>query len=436
MLKKLLLFFVVLVAPMVSVAGVYGDTNKNIDASLYDDSITQNALTKIPLPNNLSAKVKMLYSSAQTERKQGNIKEAIKLYRKVLDEQPDFVSARFELALCYIDDEQWYRADYYLRLALGAEHLPDDVRQIMEQYRYLVRQNKNSDFWFEFGDVPDMRASLADSNSGCFGNGKSGVCEQLTESKDESGVNLAAGADYEFKLSENWRWKNEGAFYTNLYKKKSYDDLYLTGSTGPRYVWDRGDVWLAGMVGRAWYGTERFGWSYGAKIDANYDWTRKFSSGLILIFANNVYDKYDDLLNGQSYTAIPNFTYAIDSTKYILLRGELERETAKYDPYSNYKYGFAFGFGVEMPNGILVYLEPYFSWINYDGAVDFIKNSVPMHIKERYFLQKYTLSVSDVKVEYMGFIPVVNITYTKKDSNIPIPSYDRWSFGLNIKRKF
>ena len=78
----------------------------------------------------------------------------------------------------------------------------------------------------------------------------------------------------------------------------------------------------------------------------------------------------------------------------------------------------------------------YFSWINYDGAVGVIKNNVPMKIKEKYFLQKYTLSVSDVKIEYKGFIPVVNITYTKKDSNIPMPSYDRWSFGLNIKRKF
>ncbi len=432
MLRKILILLVVLTSSMISVAGA----NENIVAPLYNDSVTQNALTKISLPQNLSAKVKMLYSSAQTERANGNVKEAIKLYRKVLDEQPDFVKARFELALCYMEDKQWYRADYYLRLALGAEYLPNDVRQLMEQYRYLVRQNKNSDFWFEFGDVPDMRASLSNNNSGCFGNEKTGVCEKLKESKDESGVNLAAGADYEFVLSDNWRWKNDAMLYTNIYDKKSYNDIFLAGSTGPRYVWDRGNVWFAGVVGRSWYGNEKLAWAYGAKVDANYDWTRKFSSGLILQFANNVYDKYDDLLNGQSYTAIPNFTYAIDSTKYILVRGELERENTKFDPYSNYKYGFAFGFGVEMPNGILVYLEPYFSWINYDGAVDVIKNNVPMNIKEKYFLQKYTLSVSDVKIEYKGFIPVVNITYTKKDSNIPMPSYDRWSFGLNIKRKF
>lgn len=434
MFKKLLFFFTVLALPMVSVAGVPDNTNKI--TPYYDDLVSKDAVAKIPMPRNLSAKVRALYSSAQTERKQGNIKEAIRLYRKVLDDQPDFVRARFELALCYIDDKQWYRADYYLRLALGADYLPDDVRQIMEQYRYVVRKNKNSDFWIEYGDVPDMRASLANNKNECFGNGKSGVCEKLTDSKDSSAVNVAAGADYEFKLSDNWRWKNDAAFYTNLYKKKDYDDLYLAGSTGPRYVWDKGDIWVAGMVGRAWYGTEKFGWSYGAKIDTNYDWNRRFSSGLILLFAKNEYDKYDDLLDGYTYTAVPHFTYSIDSTKYILLRGELERETAKYDPYSNYKYGFAVGFGMEMPYAFLVYFEPYLSWTDYDDAIYITRNGNGMHVKERYFVQKYTASLSNLKIEYMGFIPVVNITYTKKDSKIPIPSYDRWSFGLNIKRKF
>lgn len=435
MYRKLLLFFCVLMLPMVSVAGGQAIYKKNIVAPTYD-SVSQDVLGKIPLPEHVSAKINRLYLSAQKARRQGNIKEAIHLYRQVLDEQPDFVRARFELALCYMADKQWYRADYYLRLALGAEYLPDDVRKLMEHYRYVVRKNKNSDFWFEYGDVPDMRASLADNTNGCLGNNKSGVCEKLTDSKDTSAVNIAAGADYEFKLSDNWRWKNDAILYTNLYKKQKYDDLYLSGSTGPRYVWDKGDIWLAGMVGRAWYGNEKLAWSYGAKIDANYDWTRRFSSGLILLVANNEYDKYGDLLDGQTYTAIPHFTYSIDSTKYILLRGELERETAKYDPYSNYKYGFALGFGMEMPYGFLVYLEPYFSWTNYDGTVDIVKNNVPKRVHEKYFLQKYTISLSNLKIEYMGFIPVVNVSYTTKDSNIPIPSYDRWSFGVNIKRKF
>ncbi len=433
MVKKLLSFVMVLVSSMVSVAGA--NTKNNTVVSAYD-TVEQNVLGKMPLPKDLSDKIKGLYASALTAFKKGNIKEAIHLYRKVLDERPDFVRARFELALCYIADKRWDRADYYLRMAMAADNLPEDVKQEMESYRYLVRQNKNWDFWFDYGGAPDTRASIADGNNGCMGDGINGICEQLTELKGGSGTYFAAGADYEFKLSDDWRWKSDAEFQTNLYEWNRYNDLYLAGSTGPRYVWDKGDIWVAGIVGRGWYGREKYVWSYGAKLDTNYDWTRKLSSGLILLFANNVYDEYDYLMGGQTYTAVPHFTYYIDSTKYIALLGELGRETAKVDSFANYNYGAGLGFGMEMPYGFIVYLESYFFRADYDGEIDVIKNGVTKRIKERDVSQKYTLSLSNTKIEFLGLIPVLKLNYTNNKSNIPMYENDKWSLGIGIKRKF
>lgn len=435
MLKKLLLFLIVSALPMVSVAETTNSPKSNIVASSYNMT-EQDISAKIPLPKDLSAKAERLYSSAQIARKKGDIKEAIRLYRKALDERPDFARARFELALCYMDDGHWDRADYYLRMAMAAEDLPDDVKQVMESYRYLVRQNKNWDFWFDYDSVPDTRANIIDTNNGCMGDGSGGVCEQLTETKDAVGLYFAAGADYEFKLSDNWRWKSDAEFHTDLHKETKYNDLYLAGSTGPRYIWDNGDVWLAGVVGRGWYGRERYGWAYGAKIDTNYDWTRKLSSGLILIAANNVYDKYDDLMGGQTYVALPHFTYYIDSTKYISLLGELGRETARVDSFANYNYGAGLGFGMEIPYSFIIYLESYFYWVNYDGEIDIIKNGVHQRVKERDISQKYTLSLSNTKLEFSGFIPIFKVHYTNKESNVPITDYDKWAFGISVKRKF
>ena len=434
MTKKLLFIFIVLALPMVSVAGTQNGPKNDIVVSAYDD--VKDVLAKMSAPEDLSDETKELYLSAKTEREKGNIKQAIRLYRKVLDERPGFARARFELALCYMADDRWDRADYYLRMAMATEGLPDDARQVMESYRYLIRKNKNWDFWFDYDSAPDTRVSIADGNNGCMGDGLGAFCEQLTESKDTSGMYFTAGADYEFKLSDNWRWKNDAGFYTDLYKRNEYNDLYLAGSTGPRYVWDDGDIWLAGIVGRGWYGRERYSWSYGAKIDANYDWTRKLSSGLVLLFANNVYDKYNYLLGGQTYSAVPHITYYIDTTKYISLLGALGRDTAKVDSFANYNYGAGLGFGMEMPYSFIVYLESYFSWANYDGEIDIIKDGIPKRIKERDFYQKYTLSLSNAKIELLGFMPVFRVHYTNKNSNAPIPAYDRWSFGIGIKRKF
>ena len=435
MTKKLLSFVVVLGLLMVPATGATNNTQDNTDVSSYN-AIEQNVLAKMPLPEDLSDKTKGLYSSAQMALKKGDIKDAIHLYRKVLDERPDFARARFELALCYIADGRWDRADYYLRMAMASENLPDDVNQVMESYRYLVRQNKNWDFWFDYGGAPDTRASIADSNSGCIGGVKNGMCEQFTETKDVTGIYFAAGADYEFKLSDDWRWKSDAEFHTNLYEGNQYNDLYLAGSTGPRYIWDKGDIWVAGIVGRGWYGRDRFVWSYGAKLDTNYDWTRKLSSGLVLLFANNVYDEYNDLMGGQTYTIVPHLTYYIDSTKYISLLGELGRETAKVDSFANYNYGAGLGFGMEMPYGFIVYLESYFFGMNYDGEIDIVKNGVTKRVKERDISQKYTLALSNAKIEFLGFIPVVKLNYTNNKSNVPISEYDKWSFGVSVKRKF
>lgn len=434
-MKKLLSFVMVAALPMASLAGATDNVKSNAVVSSHS-AIKENISEKMPLPQDLSAGVKSLYSSAEMARTQGNIKEAIRLYRKVLDERPDFARARFELALCYIADGRWDRADYYLRMAMAAEDLPGNVKQVMESYRYLVRQNKNWDFWFDYGGAPDTRASIADGNNGCMGDVKNGICEKLTDSKNKSGTYFAAGADYEFKLSDDWRWKSDAEFHTNLYETNKYSDLYLAGSTGPRYVWDNGDIWLAGVVGRGWYERERFVWSYGAKIDTNYDWTRKLSSGLILLFANNVYDEYNSLMGGQTYTALPHFTYYIDSTKYISLLGELGRETAKVDSFANYNYGAGLGFGMEMPYAFIVYLESYFFGANYDGEIDVVKNGVTKRVKEKDFSQKYTLSLSNAKIEYFGFMPVLKLNYTNQKSNVPISEHDKWSFGISVKRKF
>ncbi|MBO7066456.1 MAG: tetratricopeptide repeat protein, partial [Alphaproteobacteria bacterium] len=76
-------------------------------------------LTQMPQTDNLPVEIERWYLLAQMEQKKGNLDEAIKIYRKILDDQPDLVKIRYELALCYMAKHQWYRADYHLRLAMA-----------------------------------------------------------------------------------------------------------------------------------------------------------------------------------------------------------------------------------------------------------------------------------------------------------------------------
>lgn len=151
-------------------------------------------LTMMPQTNNLSVELERWFLLAQMEQHKGNYEEAVRIYRKILDDQPDLARVRFELALCYMKMGYWYRADYHLRLAMAGKDLPEDVKQMMAYYRYVIRQNKRWNVWFNFGAAPDSNINNGNGGEECIVNGWGRFCRNLTEPESVMGANLTLGA--------------------------------------------------------------------------------------------------------------------------------------------------------------------------------------------------------------------------------------------------
>ena len=396
----------------------------------------QDLLVKMPRTNSLPVEIERWFLLAQIEQKQGNIDEAIRIYRKILDDQPDLAKVRYELAVCYMMKQQWYRADYHLRLAMAGKDIPDAVKQRMMYLRYVARQNKRWNVWFNFGAAPDNNVNQASGGAEYIRNEWGEFQRVLPEPEKAVGYNLMLGGNYEFKLSKQWRWKNEGNIYTNIYNKHKFDDLFLSAATGPRYIWERGAVWVAGVVNRRWYGWDEYNWAYGGKIDTHYDWNRKISSGLTLRVMNNVYDDYGEYMNGQTYGMSTHTSYSFDASKYIILFGGVDRDTAKNDIYANWRYNVGVGFGAEIPWGFSVYFEPSFSWTNYDGPRWTVKDYQFVQMTERDFTQRYAVSLSNNKIDIWGFVPTLTVSYTNKNSNIHSREYEKWTTEFTMRQRF
>ena len=405
-----------------------------VTAGKYDSALQ--ILTQMPQTGQTPIEIERWYLIAQIEQRKGNIDEAIRIYRKILDEQPDLVKIRYELALCYMHKKQWYRADHHLRLAMAGKDIPDEIKQRMLYYRYVARQNKNWNVWFNFGAAPDNNINQVAGGEECVTNEWGTFCRQLPDPVSAVGYNLMLGGNYEFKLTDNWRWKSDANIYTNIYNKHDYDDLYLSTSTGPRFVWKNGDIWLAGVASRRWYGWDRYNWAYGGKLDLNYDFTRKLSTGVSFRIMDNTYDEYGDWMNGQTYSANLRTSYYLDTTKYIVLRGGVDRDTANDDIYANWRYSTGIGFGAELPWGFHVYLEPSFIWSNYDGERWIVKNKTFTQLAERDFTQRYSVSLSNNKIDIRGFVPTLTFSYTKRDSNIPNREYEKYTTELTMYQRF
>ncbi len=405
-----------------------------VDVGNYDNALF--ILTNMPQTNNLPVEIERWYLLAQIEQKKGNVDEAIKIYRKILDDQPDLAKVRYELALCYMMKHQWYRADYHLRLAMAGKDIPDAVKQRMMYLRYVARQNKRWNAWFNFGAAPDNNVNQASGGEEYIRNEWGEFHRVLPEPEKAVGYNFMLGGNYEFKLSEQWRWKNEANIYTNIYNKHKFDDLFLSAATGPRYIWERGAIWVAGVANRRWYGWDRYNWAYGGKIDTHYDWSRKTSSGLTLRVMNNIYDEYGEYMNGQTYGVSSYNSYSFDASKYIILFGGVDRDTAKNDIYANWRYNVGVGFGAEIPWGFVVYFEPSFSWTNYDGARWTVKDYSFVQIKEHDFTQRYAVSLSNNKIDIWGFVPTLTVSYTNKNSNIHSREYEKWTTEFTMRQRF
>ena len=408
-------------------------------AKLIDDGDMEHAtqiLTMMPETDNVDIEIERWYLLAQISQAQGDIDTAIKIYQKILDDRPDLGRVRYELARCYMQQEKWYRADYHLRLALSGADIPDGVKRMMFYDRYIVRQNKNWNIWFNFGMVPDNNINQVAGGEECVTNEYGVFCHPLPEPISAVGYDFTLGGNYEFKFGEHWRWKSDANIYSNTYRQHDYDDLYLGVSSGPRYVWPNGDIWLAGVFSRRFYGWDGYNVSYGGKIDANYDISRRLGFGVGLSMTNNIYDEFAEYMNGQTYTASPRIWYSFDASKYLVLRGSVARDYTASDIYKDWRYFFALGFGAELPWGFHTYMEPSIGWTRYDGARWAVANNEYSKITEHDFTQSYSISLSNNKFDIWGFLPTLTFGYTRRDSNIHNRGYDKMSLEFHMQQRF
>lgn len=405
-----------------------------VDNGDYDHALQ--ILTQTPKMNNVALEIERWFLLAQIAQKRGDYESAIKIYRKILDDQPNLARIRFELATCYMHTEQWSRADYHLRLAMAGKDLPENARGLMNYYRYIVRKNKNWNVWFNIGAAPDNNVNNAAGGQECVATMFGLMCRDLNEPESAIGTNLTLGGSYEFKLSDQWRWKSEINLYSNIYDKHEFDDLYIGASTGPRFVWNRGDVWLAGIAARRWYGWEKYNWSVGARLDTNYDFTRRLSGGLYLRAMNNEYDLYGDFLSGQTYSANTRLTYSFSASVYMNMRAGITREDTTSPTYAYWQPSLSVGVGAELPWGFHAYFEPSVYWSLYDDARWTVDNNQFKEITERDFTHRYAISLSNNKLDIWGFVPTITFSYTQRDSNIWQREYNKTAIEFTMQQRF
>lgn len=449
-MKQTVAFFLICFLPGICWAEPYNDKQSSeitmsavdvlkMTGAMIDRGDIDNAdqiLNSLPEFNNIALDIERQFLLGRAAAAHKEYDKAIAIYRRILDAHPDLARVRFELAVCYMQTKQWRRADYQLRRAMAGDNLPDNAKDAMNYLRYVVRQNKNWNIYFNTGIAPDNNINTSAGGEECVNTIFGVLCRQLPKPEKAVGFNIMTGGDYEFRLTDRWRWKSDAHVYTNIYNKHDFDDLYLSAGTGPRYVWQRGDIWLSALASRRWYGWDAYNWSAGGRVDANYDFTRKTTGHLALRVTENTFDEFGDILDGQTYDASLRITHSFDASKYIILRWGLARETAKDDIYSHWRPSAGLGFGIELPAGFNLYLDASAYWQRYDGRRWIVKHGAFEQVAENSFTHRYAASISNNKLALWNFVPTLTVSYTRRDSNIWQREFDKLGLEFSVQQRF
>lgn len=380
--------------------------------------------------------IERLYLLAQIATKENKIDEAIDIYYFILEHQPNISNIRFRLAELYLIRKDWIRADYHYRLALADKELPIAVQTRIKQALYYIRQNKNYNFWFNFGIAPDNNVNNTTSGEQCVMTMFGPMCNTLDDPEKDIGLNITVGGNYEFKLSDNWRIRNEALIYSLKYQDKKYDDIYLSYVLGLKYVYNKGDVFFGPTFSKRFLGHKAYNYTTGFMVDTGYDLTKQLNARLYLAYTPTHYDDYGDILDGNVKTARLRMFYALDSSKYLIFKTGYEYEKTKDKTYTNDRVNLALGFGADMPWGFHIYAEPSVLFTNYKGKRWTVKDYEFKEVKEWDITQRYSVSLSNRKVSLWGLMPVLTYSYTDKKSNIWQREYQKSLIELSIQKRF
>lgn len=380
--------------------------------------------------------IERLYLLAQIATKENKIDKAIDIYYFILEHQPNISNIRFRLAELYLIRKDWIRADYHYRLALADKELPIVIQNRIKQALYYIRQNKNYNFWFNFGIAPDNNVNNTTSGEQCVMTMFGPMCNTLDDPEKDVGLNITVGGNYEFKLSDNWRFRNEALIYSLKYQDKKYDDIYLSYVLGLKYVYKKGDVFFGPTFSKRFLGHKSYNYTTGFMVDTGYDLTKQLNARLYLAYTPTHYDDYGDILDGDVKTARLRMFYALDSSKYLIFKTGYEYEKTKDKTYTNDRVNLALGFGADIPFGFHIYAEPSVLFTNYKGKRWTVKDYEFKEVKEWDITQRYSVSLSNRKISLWSLMPVLTYSYTDKKSNIWQREYQKSLIELSIQKRF
>ena len=347
--------------------------------------------------------------------------------RAILDEEPTAQRARVELARVQAELGDHEAARRSLREAQAGE-LPPNVARVVERFSAALRDRNPVGATLQLAIAPDSnvnRATRSDTLGTVIGD-----FDLDEDAQETSGIGLSVKTEayYRLQLSSATSLLARAGFSGNFYRTSRFDDMVGFASLGPEFPFRRGRANLSLGARRRWFGGE----TYADALTANFDW-QGAAGPRAQIRAGLGYARTDNRLNdsqdGDEFSAFASYERALSTRSGVSVTIGGMRQLAKDPAYSLASLQLS-ATGWREFGSTTLFASASYQHLEADERLAIYPE------RRREDFARVSLGITNRKIEWQGFSPLVRVAFEKNWSPIEVYSFDRWSGEFGVVRAF
>lgn len=402
--------------------------NRAIDSKQYDLLSKLIRIYKV-VPD--ADKILLNYAEAIISSQNGEYKKAIKIYRYIIAENPNFQPVRFRLAQVLFDDRQNEASLIQFR-KLQSERLPPDIALIVEQY--IAALQKRDDWKLNFG-----LTYLKEDNINNASQKDNIYVGNMSFKKSQSSLpQKANGISYVFNFSKDLNLVGYYYFHFGnelngklFWDNHSFDELNNRISLGYFYQNARNRIGLLPFYEMRWYNNHRHNKVYGLRVESDHWIDSKWQFSTRLESGKVKYRSFNKILDGSNQLGAATLVYAFNSESYVYSGLEIFNDQVTEKSLASIRTTAKLGWGQEWYKGLSSKIQVSYGKRNFAK-----KHQIFNEVRQD---KEFNLNIMLWKRDFHfgGMTPKLTYSYRKVKSNFAdLYSYKKDSIYVSFEKTF
>ena len=377
------------------------------------------------------------WGNAIIAAKNGNLDEAVRMYRKINAQLPEARILRFQLAMALFYNRQFVAAKSEFERLRGDTVAEADIN-VINNYLEAINKQNSWDFNASVSYIDDSNITNGPKQGTNLDLGNGQTITYTSPSESGKGLN--------FRLNADRKWLNDNKIFTavhlNSYGKyywdnKDYNDITAGIGAGIGYQNAITEVELVPFYNKRWYAQGRNGDgdlhtysdTIGARVSLGQFLTSKLRyQGLISYSETDYIDRYA-FNDGKDVVFSNTAIYFPNGQQFFTLGADYATKSSKDSSQAFDRPGVRVGWGQTWPKGYTTRLNLGYAERNYDGE-DFFGIT-----REN---EEYTAGITawNRGFSVLGLTPRLSWDYTKVSSNSTFEEYDKNNVSIELTKAF